>query len=212
MEMKMSRRKRKFRTREPAPDLILIICEGEKTEPLYFKKFPITAKQVQRVVIGTGRNTLSLVRLVEQEIEKAKEKYQNEWDIKLKNKNIIVWCVFDKDSFKDDNFDNVIDKAKAKGYNVAYSNEAFELWYLLHFHYYNTGMSREQYGEKLSKVLGFTYEKNSNEMYDTLKPLQDEAIANAKRLLATYKPHIPNKDNPSTTVFELVEYLNRYIR
>lgn len=51
----MSRRKRKFRTREPAPDLILIICEGEKTEPLYFKKFPVSTKQVHRVVRGTGQ-------------------------------------------------------------------------------------------------------------------------------------------------------------
>lgn len=208
--MEMSRRR--SRTREVPPDMILIECEGEKTEPLYFKKFPVSTKQVRSIVIGAARNTLSLVRFAEQEVEKAKDEYQKEWDIKLRAKDVVVWCVFDKDSFKDDNFDNAIHKATAKGYKVAYSNEAFELWYLLHFHYYNTGMSREQYKRMLTRLLGVPYRKNSEEMYDRLKPLQDEAIANAKRLLATYNPHIPNKDNPSTTVFELVEYLNQYIR
>lgn len=153
-----------------------------------------------------------MVQLTEQELDKAIEKYYKSYGEKLKPKNVIVWCVFDKDSFEDDDFDNAIHKAKAKGYNVAYSNEAFELWYLLHFHYYNTGISRDQYSRKLTTELGVPYRKNGEEMYERLKPLQNDAIANAKRLLATYNPHIPNKDNPSTTVFELVEYLNQYIR
>ena len=48
-----------------------------------------------------------------------------------------VWCVFDMDVQNSDkdfaNFDNSIDRAKSLGYNVAYSNDCFELWLLLHY-------------------------------------------------------------------------------
>ena len=34
---------------------------------------------------------------------------------------------------------------KAPTVEAAWTNEAFELWYLLHFNFYNTGISRKQY-------------------------------------------------------------------
>jgi hypothetical protein len=48
-------------------------------------------------------------------------------------------------------------------------------------------------------------------MYETLLSKQEEAIKNAKNLLSKYIPVNPSNDNPSTTVFELVEYLNQFI-
>jgi hypothetical protein len=51
--------------------------------------------------------------------------------------SIEVWCVFDMDvkrgadEFAD--FDNAISKALQLGYKIAYSNDAFELWFYLHF-------------------------------------------------------------------------------
>ena len=56
------------------------------------------------------------------------------------------------------------------------------------------------------------YAKNSQTIYHEILPLQKVAIANAKRLKATYEVDSrkvnPTIDNPSTTVFELVEVLN----
>src|SRR5665648_1074068 len=49
--------KRRVGTRGKDRDLILIVCEGEKTEPYYFKGFRLT----NVTVIGTGFNTQSLV-------------------------------------------------------------------------------------------------------------------------------------------------------
>jgi len=49
-------------------------------------------------------------------------------------------------------------------------------------------------------------------MYKILLPKQKAAIKNAKRLLAQYNPPNPEEDNPSTTVFELVEELNKFIQ
>ena len=154
-------------------------------------------------------NTRSLIEeteiQVEIQIDKFKEKFGEEPN------ETIVWCVFDKDSFSDEDFGNAINKAKAKGYKVAYSNEAFELWFLLHFHYYDMALGRDDYIVKLTEHLKRKYRKNDLFMYETLLSKQEEAIKNAKKLLSKYIPVNPSNNNPSTTVFELVEYLNQFI-
>ena len=98
-----------------------------------------------------------------------------------------------------------------QGIRVAYSNEAFELWYLLHFNYYDTAMSRKDYSARLSELLGHPYHKNSDTMYEELEQRQSAAIRNARRLLSKYNPPSPVSDNPSMTVHLLVEELNRFL-
>jgi len=203
----MSRTKRPYNTRKPAPDLIIIVTEGEKTEPNYFREFPIFSKKV--VVIGKGMNTISLIKETDKIVQKTIQEYEKEYGTEPKDR--VVWCVFDKDSFSASNFGNAINKAKAKGYKVAYSNEAFELWYLLHFYYYDMALGRNDYNNKLTELLKRRYQKNATYMYEILLDKQPTAIMNAKKLLGSYNPVIPSKNNPSTTVFELVEYLNQFI-
>jgi hypothetical protein len=60
--------------------------------------------------------------------------------------------------------------------------------------------------------LDMDYAKNSEDMYEILKDKQPQAIETATKLLATYDPHIPESDNPATTVHLLVEELNKYMR
>ncbi len=99
--------------------------------------------------------------------------------------------------------------AQRKGIQIACSNEAFGLWYLLHFHFYDAAMSRAQYQEKLSAALGVKYIKNSPDMYRLLRDRPQDAMAHTRRLLARYSPPQPEQDNPSTTVHLLVEELLR---
>jgi hypothetical protein len=180
-----------------------IVCEGEKTEPNYFKKFSVDVDiQLSK---GEGKDTKSLV-------EKA---------IELKNglksdERDRVWCVFDRDRNDQNphdakNFNAAINLAQTNGIKVAYSNDAFELWYLLHFHYYNTGISRKDYKNMLTNQLGHEYKKNSETIYEELKDKQENAIKNAERLLKEYTCPNPETDNPSTTVHLLVEELNSFI-
>ena len=172
----------------------LIVCEGGKTEPLYFKGFPVPRELLE--VVGTGYNTLTLV----DEAIRLKADAESAYDQ--------VWCVFDHDSFPDDHFNRAISKAKAAGLQVAYTNEAFELWYLLHFEDHRSALSREQYSPKLSGRLGHKYEKNSPSIYDELKGKQEEAIRRAESLMAEYEAdHNPHQNNPSTTVHLLVKAL-----
>lgn len=187
---KRSRRLNLFEPRQR----ILIVCEGEKTEPNYFLQFPIPKDSVV-VVKGIGANTISLVKEAIRLM--SEEKYHQ------------VWCVFDKDSFPAANFNLAIDAANNNGIKVAYSNEAFELWYVLHFDYLHTGIDRHQYIDRLSQLLGFQYQKNSVTMYDLISSRQKDAIRNARRLLSEYPNESPSSNNPSTTVHLLVEQLNR---
>lgn len=179
----------------------LIVCEGEKTEPNYFRKFPVK-KEVKVTISSAEGNTIKVIKEAKKEVKLVKingDKYDE------------VWVVFDEDSCN--NFDLAINQAKAEGFKVAYSNEAFELWYLLHFDYIDTGLKRQQYKGKLTTRLGHKYKKNDPEMYDELFPLQDIAIKNAEKRLAHYKSLIPvppkSQQNPSTTVHLLVQKLNK---
>ncbi|NEP41321.1 MAG: RloB domain-containing protein, partial [Okeania sp. SIO2H7] len=148
---------------------------------------------------GLGKNTISLV---EDALKIIKEdgNYNQ------------VWCVFDRDSFPVKNFNQAIKDAKNYNIEVAYSNEAFEIWYLLHFEYRDTAMSRKDYRKSLTKKLNKKYEKNSNKMYEILESKQPQAIKNAEKLLEQYNPLNPVNDNPSTTVHLLVKELNRFVR
>jgi hypothetical protein len=180
----------------------LIVCEGEKTEPNYFEGFRVPQLVVDTV--GTGRNTLSLVEEAirlkgEKEIE-ALRRGRTPYDQ--------VWCVFDRDSFDADDFNNAIHKAEAAGFQVAYTNEAFELWYLLHFDDHRAALHRSQYYEILTDRLGWGYQKNSRRMYAELLNRQPEAIRRAESLRAGYRTnHNPQQDNPCTTVHLLVRAL-----
>ncbi len=188
---------RKVDTRE-VRQRFLIVCEGEKTEPNYFRSFRVPKNVAEIDVHGLGENPSKLV-------QSAKElKEQEDYDQ--------VWCVFDRDSWTVEDFNNAIKNANAQGFKVAYSNEAFELWYVLHFEFLNTGIPRRDYLRKLTFLIGREYRKNSETIYDELFEKQSIAIRNAENLLRQYDPHNPVRDNPSTTVHLLVQELNKFIQ
>ena len=185
---------RKVNTRE-VRQRFLIVCEGKKTEPNYFRNFRVPTVVIEIKGLGTSPSNL---------VKKTKElKCQEDYDQ--------VWCVFDRDSCPEDDFNNAIRKAEKEKIKVAYSNEAFELWYILHFEFVNTGIPRKNYKKKLTKLLGYQYHKNSDSIYDDLIDKQDNAIKNAANLLKQYNPQNPARDNPSTTVHLLVQELNKFI-
>lgn len=175
--------------RSPFPTM-LIVCEGEKTEPQYFRGF----KRPSVEVVGVGKNTKSLVdeAIRRKDASEARDHY---------------WCVFDRDSFPAQNFNAALQRAKGAGFQVAYSNEAFEIWYLLHFELFVSGLARTLYAGKLSQRLGRPYEKNDPTIFEALLKQQEPAIQNTRKLLASYPKHNPEKDNPCTTVHLLVEQL-----
>ena len=186
---------RRVNTREPLPRF-LIVCEGEKTEPAYFDGFRVPSVTIE--IVGLGKDPLTLV---ERAIDRrSKDPYDQ------------VWCVFDRDEVPAERFNQALLLAQRRQIKVAYSNQAFELWYLLHFHYCDVAQARHDYGNGLSRQLGRVYQKNDPALYRELLPRQDVAIRHAERLLAEYNPANPAADDPSTTVHLLVQELNRFIQ
>jgi hypothetical protein len=188
-------RPRRVNFREPNPR-ILIVCEGEKTEPAYFDGFRVPSVKIE--IVGLGKDPLTIV-------ERANA-------LRRKDDYDQVWCVFDRDDVILERFNQALAMAKRYNIKVGYSNQAFELWYLLHFHYCDTAMVRSDYIGRLSQELGSPYRKNDPTLYGELLPKQADAIQNAERLLGQYLPKNPANDNPSTTVHELVKVLNRFAR
>ncbi|OPF15592.1 hypothetical protein B1L04_24285 [Microcystis aeruginosa KW] len=198
--------RRQIKTRETRKKF-LIVCEGEKTEVNYFKAFTVP-KKIEVTVRGEGKNSLSLV-------EKAIKMIDN---LKKDDSFDQIWCVFDKDNCSKEQFNQAEGLAKQKNIKIAYSNEAFEIWFILHFQYLDIATSRSEYLTILTnqmKKYGLLnkkekYKKNREDMYEKLKPYQRTAITNAAKLIQDRdeaKKH-PFDANPSTTVQELVQELN----
>jgi hypothetical protein len=180
---------------------VLIVCEDSKSSRFYFKAFKIDPKRAELLTLGTGMNTDSLVEEAMKFHTKAVRAGQpyNE-----------VWCVFDRDDFPLTNYHRAFELARANGIKVAWANEAFEIWYLLHFNYHDTGMSRQDYKAKL-KEFGLEYDKADKTIYAQVKDRQTTALKNAHRLERHWNEmgkHFPERENPSTSVHKLVEFLN----
>lgn len=189
----------------------LIVCEGVKTEPLYFEAFkadlPKGALDID--IEGEGKNTQSLIEAVVR-IRDMREKMSG----RIYDQ---VWAVFDRDSFPPQNFNSAIFKARGCSPEIrcAWSNEAFELWYLLHFEFYQDAASRRQYQERLEQDLTrrmgkpFKYRKNDPQMYALLKEFGnlDQAILWAIGLRDGHSGENFADHNPCTLVYLLVQEL-----
>jgi hypothetical protein len=173
---------------------ILIVCEGARTEPNYFKSFRV---HKQCTIVGAGSNTVSVVKEALKEM--AKEKFSE------------VWCVFDRDSFSKNRVNSALSLAATNNIKCAFSNESFELWYILHFEYLDTKITRAAYCQKLGVSLGQAYKKNDTSIYKTLFTRQGNAIKNAKKLEKEMLPAGACRvaSYPYTTVYKLVERLNK---
>lgn len=96
---------------------------------------------------------------------------------------------------------------------MAWSNECFELWFILHFNNVITSMDRKQCLTKIKTLfrekLKIEYEKNGLNYYEYLKDKIKMAITFAKRQhqILQSERQTPDNSNPGTTVYKLVEYL-----
>jgi hypothetical protein len=200
-----------------AKPTILIVCEGENTEPSYFRQFKLSTATIKPV--GEGYNTISLVKRA---IDLANE---NSYDQ--------VWCVFDADPKPDNpnqakNFNDAIKLANKNGFGIAYSNQAFEYWLILHLDDHQGGaMNRSDYNDKINELLkpfGLTYEgENSkivtNEIFEVLDGIDKKtnkerkrlAISRAEKSYNRLDHSNPAKEESSTTVFRLIEELLKYV-
>lgn len=187
----------------------LILCEGTKTEVNYLKAVLDTQKNLRSGsslldvencnIQGAGRGTIALV----DHAKKLACSRQLPYDR--------VWLVFDKDNFPD--FNQAIREAGDAGYYVAWSNEAFELWFLLHFRNQTTPIGRKDLIKALEKELrkyyeDFSYDKSDLNMFQLLEKYGDRdkasKFADKQRESPDYAPNTYHKCNPCTCVDLLI--------
>lgn len=204
-----NRRKKPFKFQMP---VFYVYCEGKNTEPEYLSSFKINTVKIKP--LGLAQNTLNIV---EEAIKRIKSE---NFDKTLDQK----WCVFDKDDFPANSFDNAIKKAENNGFKVAWSNQSFEYWFLLHFEDHQGGsLHRDSYKDKINK-----YITNEKAQYndDGKKKITDEffrelsatdpasgnprlttAINRARRNHNNKIDIPPSASESCTTVYTLVEIL-----
>ena len=195
----------------------LIVCEGVNTEPCYFQSFPVQTAEVK--TFGLGRSKMSLVEYV---IDLVGQEPKKDPDQE-------VWIVFDMDlnhlkdfTLQQKDFNDAVRLAKANRFQVAYSNDAFELWFLLHYQLLESALTRLEYYERLSKLWGISYDRQGkgvpfcrsvyNRLLEDQSASQETAIRNAERLFQQKAEVLPSEQNPCTTVYQLVKELNKYLR
>lgn len=187
----------------------LIVCEGGKTEPNYFRallKAHRSSAFIDLSVYGLGMSTSSLVKGARQ----LKDKLEAEDGLSFDR----VWVVFDEDG--NPGFNDAISLCRHYGFEAAWTNEAFELWYYLHFEFLDAGISRHAYIKKLNAILQkktgnarYHYKKNDKNFYFLLMQYGDEqfAMKSAATLRKRYGCTDYSKYKPCTTVDRLVNEL-----
>lgn len=216
-EQLKAKRRTETSLERPAPVLtekptILIVCEGKNTEPSYFNQFRLSSATIKPV--GEGFNTISLVNRAIQIANQGN--YEQ------------VWCVFDKDDFSNADFNNAITVAEANGFGIAYSNQAFEYWILLHFNdHQGGGMHRDEYNDKINislKEFNISYDGKkskviTDDIFELLDGIDDKtgkerkrlAIERAEKSYNRFDHSNPAIEESTTTVFRLVNELLKYL-
>jgi hypothetical protein len=186
---------------------VLISLEDEKSSKYYFEKLLVDKKLTGEVIfakhIGTDAESV-LKAIVKHKREHPKIVYEKEW------------VVFDRDDNSKKQINSTIQRAKDLGVCIAISNEAYELWLLLHFEPLTRATNRKDLNKKLNEYFlsyfGQDYSKSAQDVYVLIIGFQNKAICNAKNLLIeqirNHGKLDPEKQNPLTLVYQLVECLN----
>lgn len=192
--------------REPY-ERILIVCEGLKTEPTYFKALRKDwGLHPANVVIDdkkSGLDPKSLVEFTLQTLRKDKDFDQ-------------VFCVFDKDRHV--SYPAALDRIrsirlKKPALHAINSVPCFEVWLLLHFTYtthpFRAGAGASDCAlviaalNRSDRLIG--YEKGNPNTFTILQDRLATALDNADRLDQFHRTS--GTDNPSTQVHRLICHL-----
>lgn len=194
---------RSAHTRDPKP-IVLIVSEGEVTEPEYLKGFA-KAFHNPRVTIETigGVGTpKTVVTVAKQKMKAAEKRARREDDENLKYDE--VWGVFDIDEHPDVADAKVM--ARDNGILLAVSNPCIELWLWLHFAE-QPGMRHRHDIQEMIKQHIPGYDKHVE--YSDYEAGYDAARQRAERLDSQAELAGEPWRNPSTGVWRLADSIRR---
>ena len=198
---------------QPTIPKMLVVCEGENTETSYFRQLRLA--NVYLELYGGNGDPSNLVQKAKRLTQENPGKFEQ------------VWCVFDRDDHA--HFSNAIETARNLGFEVAWSNQSFEYWILLHFEAHaGGGMHRDDYKGRLNhylEPLGMRYDDSkpsktvTEDIFFELESFvehhsrQEWAIRRARRIHEEKQAAglSPAESESCTTVYSLVEVLQGYV-
>jgi len=191
---------------------ILVACEGQETEPNYFDGLRrlqvVRDRWVLKIVPGKGKTPLGTIERAIQRVARAKQRGRTfAFDE--------VWCVLDVEELtSQSSLAEARRLANEKGFRVALSNPAFEVWILAHFErtaaaFINCDNVIEPLNKHWRREFGEKHQKSDEKVFDRLSRRVTDAIANAKSVREEHFDGIEDtaKCNSSTDVYRLVESL-----
>lgn len=190
-------------------DVVLIVCEGEKTEPGYFPglraALRLSSANISVVPAEYGNDPLSVVRYAQDEYARARGDFNR------------VYCVFDRDGHA--TYDQALRRVAESelgrnGTLIAISSApCFEVWVFLHYIYttapYRAAGGRSACDRVIAAIREHLpdYDKGFQGMFDQLWPQVENAMRHAAQLERHNRG--AQSDNPATKVHELVNYLRK---
>lgn len=195
---------RREQARRSPYDVVLIVCEGGKTEPNYFREL----KDVFRLNTANIKIVGDCASSPKDVVDHAIKTYKKTKDYDR------VFCVFDRDNHT--TYLAAIDRiqqtklSKNHSIHAITSVPCFEIWFLLHFIYSTkgygggTGSICQQVIKDLKQHLP-EYDKGARGVFHDLQEKMESALHHAEKLARHCES--ADTDNPSTKVHDLVKYL-----
>lgn len=203
------------------PDII-IACEDKDSSPTYFRQIVQALIDERKItqdsfVIATHQHTHCMGVLDDLMTHQRDGKTFKDFDHK--------WIVIDRDqalqvgqghSVQD--FVQALAAANRNKVEVAYANDSFELWYLMHFEAVTCAYTRQEIIDRvinyLKRLNPICYERLDKKtiksqtmtqlIFSDLNPRQNEAIRRAVRLEQNNEGQDPSVTNPATRIHRLV--------
>lgn len=199
---------RREKAKQAPYERILIVCEGKKTEPYYFRGLCQDLRlNPANVVIEDRKSGLDPNSLVTFAIERFKK--DKDFDH--------VFCAFDKD--KHASYKAALEKIRTTRLvggatlHPITSVPRFEIWLLLHFTYTTHPFSSAGSDSDCALVIDALdrkgripgYDKGSRDIFQAISDKLEKAILNAEKLEEFHKTS--GTDNPSTRAHHRVQRL-----
>ena len=181
---------RRASQRKSNPSQIFIYTEGE-TEKIYFEKLNQLKRTRERKRVNvrcTSKQGVDLFYWVRKQYRKH--------DFKTSPIEIVI--VLDKDDTEPSELEELKKLCDEEGYKLAFCNECFELWVLLHFRTVTSPLSRTQLKQEIEKETLKQYKKTDSKFFEKLVTYVEKAILNQTH--SAMGPELIYDKNPYTNV------------
>lgn len=187
---------------------IVVICEGEVTEPNYLNTFSKYFKNPLVVVEvmpkgGPIRSLVSKAKARKDQLVRESRYSRDSFD-----KNFQVWGMADVDAHP--KLSEALAVANDVGIKMALSNPCFEIWGVFHFELQDGGIDRHAAQRRLEKLMpGYLHSGNAVFDAEVISTHYETALQNATLALRRREEEGTPRGNPSTNVHELLEIIRK---